>query len=170
MLQWIKKHIPTREKLKDEESLAWLGKGIYSRNVWCFSRECISRGFAIGVFVAVLPIPLQSLLAICCALLCKGNLPIAFAATWISNPITFVPICLLILNVGLFIVDGHDRGIPQQDLNLSINWNDLSGTFSQYSQSFGKPFLVGLPIVAISAGLLAYILVHISWKILKRMR
>lgn len=60
-----------------------------------FDRAGLARGVAIGLFVALTPtVGLQTLLMLAFCLLLRGNFPLAFAVSWISNPITLAPLYL----------------------------------------------------------------------------
>lgn len=69
----------------------WLQKIIspmFDRELWHPCRETVSSGLAIGLFFAMLPIPGQMILAALGTVKLRGNVPIAIAACWVSNPIT----------------------------------------------------------------------------------
>lgn len=60
-----------------------------------FSRGVMARGVAIGLFVALTPtVGVQTLLMLVLCMLLRGNFPMAFAVSWISNPITLGPLYL----------------------------------------------------------------------------
>lgn len=60
-----------------------------------FDRGITARGVAIGLFIALTPtVGLQTLLMLVFCLLLRGNFPVAFAVSWISNPITLGPLYL----------------------------------------------------------------------------
>ena len=47
---------------------------------------------AIGLFVAMLPIPGHTPLALILGLLLRANLPVALLVIWIANPLTYAPV------------------------------------------------------------------------------
>jgi len=70
---------------------SWLQKIIapmFDRELWHPCRETVSSGLALGLFFAMLPIPGQMIMAAISAVKLRGNIPIAIAACWITNPIT----------------------------------------------------------------------------------
>lgn len=72
------------------------------------SAEAIARGFAAGVFSGMFPLfGLQTAIGIAIALLVRGNKLMAAAGTWISNPITDVPIFLLNFKVGQWLLGAN---------------------------------------------------------------
>ena len=61
----------------------------------CFDNHllAIARGVSIGLFFGLTPtVGFQTLMVLPCCLLFRANFPLAFAATWISNPITMGPL------------------------------------------------------------------------------
>ncbi len=60
-----------------------------------------ARGLAIGVFCGCLPFfGIQTVLGMMLASVFRGNHLLAVSGTWISNPITYVPLFLLNYRVG----------------------------------------------------------------------
>ena len=69
------------------------------------SSKEIARGLAAGVFAGLFPLfGLQILMGIALAALLKGNKIIAAAGTWISNPLTYVPIYAFNYQVGRWLL------------------------------------------------------------------
>lgn len=69
------------------------------------SPEAIARGIAAGLFAGSFPLlGIQSLIGITLAALVRGNKMVAVASTWISNPITFVPLFALNFHIGRWLL------------------------------------------------------------------
>lgn len=67
--------------------------------------EAIARGWACGVFTGCFPLfGLQTLLGLLLATILRGNKFTAAAGTWISNPLTYVPIYYFNFHVGQVIL------------------------------------------------------------------
>ncbi len=85
---------------------AWLQKilsPIFDRELWHPCRETVSHGLAIGLFVSMLPIPGQMIMAAIGAVRFRANVAIAIAACWITNPITQIPIMVFQERFGDFL-------------------------------------------------------------------
>jgi uncharacterized protein (DUF2062 family) len=80
------------------------------------SPPAIARGFAAGAFTGMMPLfGVQTIVAVGLATLVKGN-PIAAAlTTWVSNPITFLPLYMVNFKVGQLLLGTHG-------LMLSLHW------------------------------------------------
>ncbi len=69
------------------------------------SPHAIARGLAAGMFAGAFPLlGFQSLIGITIAACVRGNKVLAAAGTWISNPITFVPLFALNFYVGRWLL------------------------------------------------------------------
>ena len=82
------------------------------------SPAAIARGLSVGIFAGLFPLfGLQTIMGVGLATICKGNKIIAAAATWISNPLTYVPIFFFNFRVGLFTLSmlGVNPDLPDLD-------------------------------------------------------
>lgn len=76
------------------------------------SRGQKARGLAAGVFMGCFPIfGLQTLLGIALASLVRGNHILAAAGTWISNPLTYIPLYWFNYSVGCWLL-GPGPALP----------------------------------------------------------
>jgi uncharacterized protein (DUF2062 family) len=165
--RYLKKLLPRAQQLKQNSNLSIIGCYLFNPLLWRINRHSIARGVAIGLFLAFVPLPIQMLLAALLAILFSANLPIAVALTWITNPFTFLPINYFIYKVGQRLLGNSSayQAIPDFEFSKQ-SWQDIIQPFFQWVQSAGKPFLTGLPVVAISASILGYVLTHLIWRAL----
>lgn len=71
--------------------------------------QSIAIGLAVGVFAGLFPLfGFQTLIGIALAILFKGNKLMATAGTWISNPLTYIPIFLFNFQVGRWLLGNQD--------------------------------------------------------------
>ena len=64
-----------------------IGERLFDPHLWKPTNKSVSAGFAIGVFIALTPtIGVQIPLIILAALFMRVNIPVALAASWITNP------------------------------------------------------------------------------------
>jgi uncharacterized protein (DUF2062 family) len=83
-----------------------------------------ARGLAIGVFIGCLPIfGLQMLVSLGLASTMRGNRFLAMAGTWISNPVTNLPLFWLSYQLGTLLMGPGPAGLQLKDLNP----NNLAG-------------------------------------------
>ena len=79
--------------------------------------EVIAKGFAIGVFAGSFPLlGLQSLIGIFLATIFRASKVAAVAATWISNPLTYVPLFIFNYKIGKFLLRTEDVELSSLDI------------------------------------------------------
>jgi len=112
--------------------------------------QALARGLAVGAFAGMFPLfGLQTAIAIVLAIPLRGNKLVAAAATWISNPFTYVPIFWFNYKLGQLVLnsDGPDFA--------DLHWQ--SGEILQYTSSAAIALLLGSAISGLGVGLSAYI-------------
>lgn len=161
---WFKKFLLDLESV-EKSSLKGVKKYLRKPYLWDLNREPVARGVAIGLFIGIIPIfPFQTLLVILLSIFLRGNLPIAFLTSWISNPLTIIPITYFIYFVGNSML-GNNINVPMvEDFTWNFaNFSEFWTWFSKWIYQFGKAFFIGLPIVSIGAALIGYFIVSIIW-------
>jgi uncharacterized protein (DUF2062 family) len=147
--------LPAYSKIKKSPALHWMGPIFARPNLFHINRASVSTSFFIGIFVAFLPIPGQTLIAAFLALLFSSNLPIAVALVWISNPLTIAPLFIFTYGIGVLLL-----GIEFIDFTLEFSW---SWIITQ-GKLIWLPLLTGSFITGLVCGSLGYILINLLWK------
>ena len=147
--------LPAYSKIKKSPALHWMGPMFARPNLFHINRASVSTSFFIGIFVAFLPIPGQTLIAAFLALLFSSNLPIAVALVWISNPLTIAPLFIFTYGVGVLLL-----GMEFIDFTLEFSW---SWIITQ-GKLIWLPLLTGSFITGLVCGGLGYILINLLWK------
>ncbi|MGD1950288.1 MAG: DUF2062 domain-containing protein [Leptolyngbyaceae cyanobacterium] len=89
--------------------------------------QAIARGIAAGVFAGSYPLfGLQTIIGVAIAAAVRGNKLVAAAATWISNPLTYVPIYAFNYQIGRWILGqtnttSLNNRSPQEWMNLGFD-------------------------------------------------
>ncbi|MGI9290820.1 MAG: DUF2062 domain-containing protein, partial [Gammaproteobacteria bacterium] len=120
------------------------------------TRRSVGGGLWLGLFVGLLPIPGQTILAVLAALWLRVNIPVAAIVLWISNPLTFVPIFYLAYRMGALMLNIPTESVPAE---FTMDW------VSQELASRWKPLAVGSFVMALSVSSTAYFLVSVVWHI-----
>jgi uncharacterized protein (DUF2062 family) len=122
------------------------------------SRRSIAGAIWIGLFVGMLPVPGQTVLAILAALLLRVNVPIAAVTTLVTNPVTMVPIFYSTYTLGRMIL-----GIPPSpgEFNIELSWDWVTTNFV----AIGKPLLLGSFISATIVASSGYVLISVLWRL-----
>ncbi len=112
----------------------------------------IARGFAVGVFAGCFPFfGFQTFIGIILAALLRGSKVTAVIGTWISNPITYIPLYVLNFKVGKLLLGV--KSVSSQDVDFK--------SFSSLMESgsiFIITFLVGCFVVGAIASISSYFL------------
>ncbi|MBE9168040.1 DUF2062 domain-containing protein [Pleurocapsales cyanobacterium LEGE 06147] len=128
---------------------------------WQGKPEFIARGLALGVFSGCFPFfGLQIIIGVILATLLRGNKVAAAAATWISNPFTYVPLFIFNYQVGKFILGIEIELDKQLDL-------DSFSSFMELGFSFAATLVFGCFMVGLIVSLLTY---FVSLHFFKRFR
>ncbi|MEB3338356.1 MAG: DUF2062 domain-containing protein [Leptolyngbyaceae bacterium] len=111
----------------------------------------ISLGLAIGVFWGMFPLPgLQMAIAILTAALLQGSKLAAAAGTWLSNPLTTLPLTALNFHIGQLVLGRDLEDLPE------VRLQSLEG-IQQLGSEFLSSYLLGCLIVGTVTGTATYI-------------
>lgn len=163
--------LPRPEQLVSMKGLGWLGRYLMPRPwLWVAHRRKVALGAAVGVAVGVIPLPTQMVLAALVALALRCNVAAAVAATWLTNPLTLVPIWGLALWLGSFFVPAASAG--GAPALLALDWLAPSTWWPAiwaWIQALGPAWLVGMPLAALALGLATYLVVYLLWTAVVRL-
>lgn len=91
----------------------------------------VAKGLAVGVFAGCFPFfGIQSLIGIFLATVCRGSKVAALAATWISNPLTYVPLYVFNYKIGKLLLRTQDATLPPLDIESFTAFKELGSTFA----------------------------------------
>ncbi|NLS13041.1 DUF2062 domain-containing protein [Vibrio sp. SM6] len=151
----IKRFLPDHEAIKRQKALKVFGNVLYNPNLWSLNRRSASGAFAVGLFMAFVPLPSQMIMAAGLAILFGVNLPLSVALVWITNPITMPVIFYFTYKLGAFLM-----GTPHQHFHFELSWEFLLNQMSH----IGPPFLLGCTVCAFVAAALGYFGVRGLWR------
>jgi uncharacterized protein (DUF2062 family) len=152
----IQRLFPSYHRVRDHESLRFFGTLLHDPNLWHMNRRSVAGAFAVGLFVAFLPIPFQMIVAAAIAVMIRVNLPISVLLVWVTNPLTMGPIYYTAYTLGRRVLDLPRVGFS---FELSVQW------FTQEIQIIWKPLLTGSLILATLAALVGYISIRVLWRL-----
>lgn len=113
------------------------------------SPETLARGMASGVFSGCFPLfGFQMIIGVTAATLLRGNRIMAIAATWISNPFTYVPLFAFNYQVGYWILGGGPS-IGFTNLDNLKEWMAMGTEVS-------IRLMLGSAVVGVVAAVLSY--------------
>lgn len=121
-------------------------------SLWHLNRRSVPRALAVGLLTAfILPVG-QFVLAALLAVGIRANVPLAAAATFVSNPLTYGPIYIGAYKVGALVLGSGPVDAVANDLGSKLL--NVSG-----------PTALGLLVFAITGAVLGYVLGAAWWRL-----
>ena len=126
----------------------------YHPSLWHLNRRSVPRALAVGLFAAfIIPVG-QFALAALLAVPLRANVPLAAAATLVTNPLTFAPIYLAAYKVGAFLLrHSHDGA------------GDLASGFGSTLLAVSGPTALGLLVFAVASAAIGYAASSLWWRL-----
>ncbi|WP_294033319.1 DUF2062 domain-containing protein [uncultured Moraxella sp.] len=163
----IKAWLPTPEKLRENRLVAMFAPFLADPRLWQMNRNSLNRAVYVGVLAAFFPLPGQMPLAIIGALIARANIPMAVALTWITNPLTGIPVFWLAYSLGALLLGEpliglRAIGMILTDLTL---WATADGVnpFTHHKIFSWQAMVVGLVLSAIITSIVLGIAFRLFW-------
>ena len=120
-----------------------------------------AKGIAVGVFCGCFPFfGLQTVLGLLLAKILKGNLLLAAIGTWISNPLTYIPLYYFNYKVGSIFLKNSPNTINHKILDINSLWHQGS--------IFSIRLILGSAFVGILLALISGFIIFLFYKIKRR--
>lgn len=120
----------------------------------------IARGLALGVFAGFFPLfGLQTILGLGLATLFRGHKLTAALGTWVSNPLTYVPIYALNFQVGRWLLNSQD--------DFVLDSVDSISELTAQGVQVAIPLFLGCAVMGLVCGTIAY---FVGVRFIKRWR
>lgn len=129
---------------------------LHDPGLWSFNRRGVTRGCALGVFIAFLPMPGHMIAAALAAVWLRVNLPVAVAATWLSNPLTIAPIFYAGYKNGIVLT-----GMEELPFTFELTWEWLIHGIAQTL----KPLWIGSFVLGLAVATIVYTILNLAWRI-----
>lgn len=151
----FKRYMPHPDRIKENKSLRFLGALIHDANLWHLNRHSVSRAMGIGLFWAMIPMPMQMLAAALCALPARANLPIAVGLVWLTNPITMPPVFYCTYKLGTWLMDTSAVSMPDE---LTLDW------ITELLRTQWQPLYLGSFVAGVTLAVLGYVATQLYWR------
>lgn len=146
--EFFNKYMPHPDLIRHHKNLQFLGARLHDPNLLHLNRRSVSIAFAVGLFCAWIPTPLQMAFAATGAFYFRGNLPIAVGLVWLTNPITMPPLFYFAYRVGLSVLN-----MPTAEFSLD----------AFFTGSLWMPFLTGCLIMGVICSTTGYFGIQGFW-------
>jgi hypothetical protein len=157
--RWLKRNTPDRDSLEQRWYLRPFTAVMHRAQCWSFHRASVTRAFSLGLFIAFIPpappLPLHLLLCAVFGIMLRLNMPVLFATTFLSNPVTWFPQLLAAVWVGAKLM-GLDfvpfvRQVEHQHMGDAMH-------------HLWSPLLLGSLVLGCVAAALGYALAQGLWR------
>jgi len=123
------------------------------RELLSVNRKMVSRAMLVGLFIALIPMPMQMLAVVLVAAFFRFNVPIGVSLVWITNPFTMPFIYYIEYLTGNFLL--MQEGV--NDIQLTMEW------FTENIGDIFIPLYVGTAFYSTVFSISAYYLVNWLW-------
>lgn len=152
---FLKRYMPKPEQIKQNKSLRFLGTLLHDSNLWHLNRHSVSRAMAIGLFMALIPMPMQMAASAAVAVPSRANLPISVGLVWLTNPVTMPPVFYAQYKIGTWLLGTPERSMPME---LSLAW------FAAELQHIWQPLYAGALLSATVMAIVGYVGTMLYWR------
>lgn len=163
--QWIQRRVPNQAQVIDRfrdrlGNHAIVEKMLNDPDLWQLERRTVAGGVAVGLFVSWLPMPLQTLLAICLSAVMRVHVPVSMAMVWFTNPLTIVPLLYAAWFVGSAFMPSAAVAAHVTDTAQQAGFYGLLDTFMMA----WPVLLLGCLMCACITSATGFLLVHLCWR------
>jgi uncharacterized protein (DUF2062 family) len=157
---WLRKQMPSHAELEQNR---FVRPFLHRQELFRLTRRSVPRGVAIGLLVGIFAlIPgIQIVGAALVCVPCRGNIPLAAAMTFLSNPAT-TP---FILAASLYVGSGLGFHADMATFYELYNSGASLGEWFDWGISDAAPALVlGLFVIAVIAASVGYLVTSFLWR------
>jgi len=152
----VKESIKELLKLKKLQDL--ISKHNISNEYIAVNRTTVTKALFIGLFIALLPMPLQMLVVILMMKFFKFNVPLAILLCWITNPVTMPFIYYIEYMIGCYVLNTDSLTI-----HMSLEW--FNNNFAHiFLQLYLGAFLLATSVSSIVYFSVNYLWIHLVYK------
>jgi len=123
------------------------------RELLSINRKMVSRAILVGMFIAMIPMPMQMLAVVLVSPFFRFNVPIGVSLVWITNPFTMPFIYYIEYMTGNFLL--MQEGVS--NMQMSLDW------FTENIDDIFIPLYVGTFFYSTIFSIGGYYLVNFLW-------
>jgi uncharacterized protein (DUF2062 family) len=153
-------------KLRHSSAMRWFARHFLDKRVWKPTQHTLSGGMAVGMFITLQLLPIQSPAAVILAAIFRVNIPIAIALCWVSNPVTVPFMAWLEYAIGKWVLALYIT-VPTTPFPTQLPDSIVEGWM--VLKEHAPVMLVGGIILGAVSALVSYIGTWGVWEITVRM-
>lgn len=164
--KFFRKYLPDHAQVRGHPWAQRFGPLLRHPNLWHLNRHSVAGGLAAGLFGGLIPGPVQILTAAVLAILFRVNLPVAVAATLLTNPFTWPFIIVAALAIGRAVTGAENEVVAKFEFDWAgQDWSAFLPLLWQWLKGLGEAYLIGNLILAVAAAVLGYGAVQAGWRL-----
>ncbi|NWN81422.1 MAG: DUF2062 domain-containing protein [Halomonas sp.] len=151
----LQRYMPHPDALRRQRSLRFMGGLIGDPALWILGRRSVANAFSVGLFSAMLPIPLQMAVAAGGAWVARCNLPLSVGLVWVTNPLTMPLIFYANYRLGAWLMNVPARDAPE---HLSPRW------IAERLGDILPALTLGSVVTAVALAIVSNLAVRLLWR------
>lgn len=153
--RFFQRYMPNPETLRRQRSLRFMSHLIGDPALWVMSRRSVANAFSVGLFLAMLPIPFQMVIAAFAACVLRCNLPLSVGLVWVTNPLTMPIVFYGNYRLGAWLMNTPAREAPTQ---FSARW------IAEQMADILPALMLGSLVLAVLFAILGNVAVRLAWR------
>ncbi len=153
----LQRVIPKTGHIQKHKHLRYFGDLLHEPDIWHLTRGSSAGGVAIGLFWAMMPLPMQTIFAAATAIIMRVNLPLSIIFVWVTNPITAAPIYYLAYKLGSVLLND-----PIENISFEFSMYWMTETLIY----IWKPLMTGCLLLGICSATIGNVTIRMLWRIL----
>lgn len=166
MRKQFRKFLPQPDTIFQYRVFRWMKPVLGHPRLWHLHRRSVALGIGIGLVAGLIPGPIQMLVAILIAIPLRANVPAAAAATWATNPLTFIPLYLLAYQFGAWVTGATAPAVVPPE--MAWDWEGIKNALPLllgWMEAAGHTLMIGLAILAVLLALGGYLVIMLAWRV-----
>lgn len=147
--------MPSNDSVKSNRFVAIFGSLLQDANIWHINKVSISRGIAVGLFCAWLPLPMHMLFAAFLALIIRANLPASILFVWIANPFTMPIMYYTGYKFGAYLLGTELMHIKEINMKCILD----------FICDGWRPLFLGCGILGAISAVVSFLLSMFGWRL-----
>ena len=147
-------------KLKRSRVMRWFARHFLHKAVWRPTQHTMSGGMAVGMFMTLQLLPIQTFSSIILAAIFRVNIPLAAALAWVSNPFTIPFLVIAEYNLGKWFLALYGK-VPATPFPSHMP-SDVEDTWLALREH-APVMLIGGVILGALVAPISYIATYLTW-------
>lgn len=156
MKKFLNRYLPDHQRMRENKYLRLFGERLHEPGLWHLNRRTAAGAVGLGLFIAFVPVPIHTWMAIFGAIWLRVNLPLTVLTIFITNPVTIPPFFYFSYKVGAWLLSAPPN---EFSVEFSLDWllNEAGDIWA--------PLLVGSLAVGVLLGTAGYAAVRSLWRL-----